>query len=240
MNDDHGKEAGGSFTYTVQLLLMPHWPRREDLKRGGPGREISCSCRRCMDTKRINTGPHHRFPFPCSSSLSSLSPSRNLGELWRCFHLCGISQLQPLRAVACGDSLTVLHRKGKNAKGEGCLALCGAVPVLRAAASKKRAFFASKAVNKVRRETTEETTNKQRRRRLTLICCLRDVALDHAGIDAAMDEGLLQLPQVGGRRLEVPAQAVAHRAHQSSPVSASSSYSRAAAAICSEKATQAR
>jgi hypothetical protein len=44
-----------------------------------------------------------------------------------------------------------------------------------------------------------------------------------------MDEGLLQLPQVGGggrRRLEVPVQAVAHRAHQSSPVSASSSYSR--------------
>jgi hypothetical protein len=118
-----------------------------------------------------------------------------------------------------------------------CVALCLCCGLRQA---RNEPFFASKAVNKVRRETTEETTNKQRRRRLTLICCLRDVALDHAGIDAAMDEGLLQLPQVGGRRLEVPAQAVAHRAHQSSPVSASSSYSRAAAAICSEKATQAR
>jgi hypothetical protein len=150
--NDHGKEAGGSFTYTVQLLLMPHWPRREDLQRGGPGREISC--RRCMDTKRISTGPHHRFLFPCSSSLSSLSPSKNLSELWRCFHLCGIRQLQPLRAVACGDSLTVLHRKGKNAKGEGCPALCG---------KQETSLFGKqgRAVNRARRGT-EETITKQK------------------------------------------------------------------------------
>jgi hypothetical protein len=51
---DHGRWRG---LYTVQLLLMPHWQRREDLQRGRPGsstREISCRRRRrCMHTKRI-------------------------------------------------------------------------------------------------------------------------------------------------------------------------------------------
>jgi hypothetical protein len=50
---DHGKEAGRSVAYTVQLLLMPRWPRREDLQRGGPGREISC---RCMDRFFLELG----------------------------------------------------------------------------------------------------------------------------------------------------------------------------------------
>lgn len=60
------------------------------------------------------------------------------------------------------------------------------------------------------------------RRRLTL--CTVHVTGDHAagmmtdtaGVGCAMDEGFLQLPEVGGGRgcrLEVPAQAVAHRAH---------------------------
>lgn len=132
-------------------------------------------------------------------------------------HVCGIG-IAPLyagAAAAYAHCVCIGMETGRNTKGEACLALCGAVPVRRRARNERRAFLAS--------SPGPETERRWKNKRLTL--CLRDVVLDdHAGIDAAgvgspaaaaMDEGLLELPEpeVGsgcGRRLEVPAQAVAH------------------------------
>jgi hypothetical protein len=70
-------------------------------------------------------------------------------------------------------------------------------------------------------DAEKERERKQERKKKIWLTLAVHVGSDHAGIDdaagvGAMDEGLLQLAEVGscrGSRLEVPAQAVAHRAH---------------------------
>jgi hypothetical protein len=240
--NDHGRGWGeGRGLYTVQLLLAPHWPRREDLQRGGPAsasasaREVVVSCRcRCMHTKRINTGPVHAasVSHPPSMNLhtdemerreaavTSNNKKNALMEVKLNVMFPSLSHRQRTTTAYAHSAHCVLHRNGnKQQRGKARhVSPCAAARRCAQARQENEPFW---QVAEVRRE------RERGRRELTLCLLPRGVALDgHARIDAAggvgrcaataaMDEGLLQLtePEVGrrrGRRLEVPARAVAH------------------------------